>query len=226
MASAPPSPAKEAAIPFLTWQSARTIESHPKIAVLAIHGRGQSPAFMQEEALRFDVPGLTFYAPHAPNDTWYPLGFMMPLEENEPKLSESLKTVASIIETILADGFTYDQIVLWGFSQGACLITQFVLGNPETYGGILIFTGGYLGPEALPVETEPSLLGVPIVIRSVHQDPWVPESRVAETAEVFAAMRAIVNVRIDQGDVHGITDEAIATGADLLTTLVARSQAS
>lgn len=210
------------AIPFVTWQSDGTRATGASVAVIAVHGRGQSPAFMAEQALRFAVSGVKFYAPHAPDDTWYPLGFTVPLAENEPKLSASLNTVASLVHTVMADGYALDQIVLWGFSQGACLLTQFAIDNPESYGGLLIFTGGYLGPHALSPAKETPLVGVPVVMRSVDDDPWVPKTRVEETAEFLRSAGAVVNLQIDEGDVHGITDEAIATGASLLNSLVTR----
>jgi len=219
MSSSSAPSAAGADIPFISWKSDGTNEAAPRIAVLAAHGRGQSPAFMREQAMRLAVPGLKFYAPHAPNDTWYPLGFMEPLIANEPKLSESLNSLASLLRTIEADGFTAEQIVLWGFSQGACLITQFALEHPAPYAGLLIFTGGYVGPHTLSPVVHSKLTGVPVVIRSIDEDPWVPKKRVEETAELFARAGAIVNLRIDRGNVHGITDEAIYSGGSLLKLL-------
>lgn len=204
---------------LISWNSDELTQKGSGIAVLAVHGRGQNPSFMQEQSRRFGVPGVRYYAPRAPEDTWYPLGFTAPLEDNEPKLSESLGIMGQALKTILDDGYSFDQIVLWGFSQGACLITQYVLGSPETYGGLLIFTGGYLGPEQLANPDSSPFHEVPILLRSIDKDPWVPQSRVRETAEYFKAAGATVNLQIDEGSEHGITEEAVIAGAKLLSSL-------
>lgn len=200
----------------VTWNVG---EDQPKIAVLAVHGRGQSTDFMREQATRFGVLGVKYFAPQAPGDTWYPLGFKEPFAANEPKLSESLGFMASMIDLIRADGFAIDHIVLWGFSQGACVLSHFAVTQPEHYAGLIMFTGGFIGPDALPSVTGSVLAGVPAVLRSVDEDPWVPMARVVETAELLTQAGATVDLRIDGGTEHGITDEAAAAGAALLAAL-------
>jgi len=209
----------DADTPLAYWESEGTADSGARIAVLAVHGRGQDPSFMKEQSLRFDVPGVRFYAPEAPDNTWYPLGFTAPLEDNEPKLSESLGIVDDHLHRVLGDGFTLGQIVLWGFSQGACLLTQYAIHTPQPFGGLLLYTGGYLGPEALAHPSGLGFAGVPVVIRSIDEDPWVPKERVEETAEYFVAAGARVDSRIDKGTEHGITDEAVKAGKALLESL-------
>jgi predicted esterase len=201
------------------WDNRVSLGEEPRIAVLAVHGRGQNPSFMQEQSHRLNVAGVRYYAPRAPEDSWYPLGFMVPFEDNEPKLSESLRILQTTLQQIREDGFSPHQIVLWGFSQGACLITQYVIQSQEIVGGLLLFTGGYLGPERLETPDSASFDGVPIVLRSIDEDPWVPQSRVIETAEYFVSAGAQVNVQIDKGSEHGITDEAMSAGTELLSAL-------
>lgn len=203
--------------PALTiWECRVSPAEEPRIAVLAIHGRGQDPSFMQEQSERFNTAGIRYFAPTAPDNTWYPLGFMVPFEENEPKLSESLRIIDLALKRVRDEGFSSDQIVLWGFSQGACLISQYVIQYQEQVGGLLLFTGGYLGPDRLETSNNTSLDGLPVVMRSIDEDPWVPQSRVFETAEYLSSVGANVNVQVDKGNVHGITNEAIRAGDDLL----------
>jgi predicted esterase len=60
---------------------------------------------------------------------------------------------------------------------------------------------------------------VPVVIRSIDEDPWVPKERVEETAEYFVAAGGRVDSRIDKGTEHGITEEAVNAGKVLLASL-------
>lgn len=192
---------------------------HARLAVLAVHGRGQEPAFMQEQSQRLPTSGLRFYAPTAPGKSWYPKPFLEPLEDNQPDLSYSLNKLTACVEDVMADGFAADRIVLWGFSQGACLLSEFVLKNPARYAGLILFTGGYLGPEAICVPAGRPLEGMPTILRSIKSDPWVPSQRVEQTASALEVAGADVDLFIAPGTEHIITDEAMATARRLLADL-------
>src|ERR1700709_518896 len=92
-------------------------ENDAGVAVLAVHGRTQSPADMRAIADRIDVAAARYYAPTAPGNSWYPQPFLVPRADNEPALSEALATVARSLTAIEDDGFGLDRVVLLGFSQ-------------------------------------------------------------------------------------------------------------
>lgn len=199
-----------------TWGS-ETHEAHT--AVVAVHGRGQSPAFMREQATRLDADGVRFYAPAAPNQSWYPKPFLEALADNEPALSRSLDTLGQLVDAVEAEGFARDRIVLWGFSQGACLISHMLLTRPDRLGGLALLTGGYLGPDVLDAPEGLPLDGMPVVMRSIDQDPWVPRDRVEQTAQTLSVAGASVNLVIAAGNEHIITDEAMSAVRRLLSSI-------
>jgi phospholipase/carboxylesterase len=82
----------------------------------------------------------------AAGHTWYPNSFLAPMERNEPWLSSALELVASIIEKLADEDVAHTKVAILGFSQGACLATEFVARNPIRYGGLVAFTGGLIGP--------------------------------------------------------------------------------
>jgi predicted esterase len=179
---------------------------------------------MQQQAERLDEgSGLRFYAPSAAEDTWYPKPFLQPLEENQPQLSHALEALEAHIASVEGDGFPKDRIVLWGFSQGACLLSHFIMVNPDKYAGLMLLTGGYIGPDPLPALTPGALAGMPAVLRSTEHDPWVPAVRVQETAAALRAAGAAVDVHIGPGEQHTITDEAVEAASGLLNSIPARS---
>jgi phospholipase/carboxylesterase len=205
--------------PVVTWGADL---ADARVAVVAVHGRGQSPEFMSEAAREITAPGLRYYAPHAEGDSWYPQPFMAPIAENEPALTDAIGALLACLHGVEKDGFTARQTVLWGFSQGACLVSQLMVSEPVPVAGLLIFTGGYVG-ERYAGTPEQALAGTPVVVRSVEQDPWVPAGRVRETAQILRAMGASVDLHIEAGDEHVITVEATAAASRMLEGIRGRA---
>jgi phospholipase/carboxylesterase len=190
------------------------------LAVLAVHGRGQDPVFMRALARRLGPAPVRFFAPEAEGNTWYPLSFLEPVQRNQPALDRSLRAVETSLDRLAQAGFGGDRVVLWGFSQGACLLSHLALTAPRPLAGLVLFTGGYIG-SAPP--SGATLDGVPAVLRSIEDDPWVPRHRVEETAELLRRAGAKVDLRIDPGTEHIVTDEACAAATELLTIVAAAS---
>ena len=188
------------------------------VAVLTVHGRGQHPDFMRAVSERFGATPVRFYAPRAQQQSWYPQSFLAPLAQNQPVLDRSLEMLDSCLDTVTERGFPAERVVLWGFSQGACLLAHHLCTKPQCYAGVLLFTGGYLGPEQLPRPAGEPLRGMSTVLRSRHDDPWVPPHRVAETALLLNSMGSLLDLRIEAGEEHVITDEACRTATNLLRT--------
>jgi phospholipase/carboxylesterase len=58
--------------------------------VILAHGRGGSPEDMAGLAHALARPEAHFILLRAPNNSWYPNRFMVPLADNEPHLSRAL----------------------------------------------------------------------------------------------------------------------------------------
>jgi predicted esterase len=187
--------------------------------VLAIHGRGQEPEFMRELAERFGPLPARFVAPAASGGSWYPLPFMQPIELNQPHLDHALAAVDQRIDQLLESGTAARDLALFGFSQGACLLTHLLLTRPRPFGAAVLFTGGFIGPDPITPPGDGTLDGMPVLLRSIQDDPWVPAHRVLDSARMFQAAGALVDLRIDPGNEHIVTDEACSTAANLLKRL-------
>jgi phospholipase/carboxylesterase len=178
-------------------------------AVILLHGRGASAEDILGLASALKQPGLAYLAPQAAAHTWYPESFLAPREENEPWLSSALDKVGSAVASIEAAGIPRDRIVIAGFSQGACLTTEFVAENPARYAGMIVFTGGLIGPLDADLRHEGDLAGTPALLLSGDPDPHVPWQRVADSAKELERMGAKVEAVRYAGRPHTISSDEI-----------------
>jgi predicted esterase len=123
-------------------------------AVVALHGRGATARSILRIVAQLGLDDVAGVAPQASRNTWYPTGFMEPTEKNEPWLSAALSTVGETVASVEEAGVPVDRTVLLGFSQGACLASEFVARNARRYGGLVAFSGGLVGPPGTPREYE------------------------------------------------------------------------
>jgi phospholipase/carboxylesterase len=191
-----------------------------ELAVVLLHGRGGSAEDILGLASAFDFKHVAYLAPQAAGHTWYPLSFMAPREANEPNLSSALGRVSAVVQAIEQAGVRRGRIVIAGFSQGACLATEFVASHPVRYGGLIAFTGGLIGPPGSLDDNGRhnghELDGMPALLSSGDPDPHVPWARVEESASILSAMGAAVTLRRYSGRPHSITDEELEDARRLL----------
>ena len=195
-------------------------------AVILLHGRdGSADDIMRLQPVLVDEVRnrkIAWLAPEAKNRTWYPKSFMARREDNEPYLSSALKRVESLIDMAAKAGVDAEKIVIGGFSQGACLSSEFVASHPARYGGVLVFTGGLVGPEGSKLSSTGNLKGTPALIFSGDTDPYIPWPRVEETARVLTSMGADVTLRCFPGRPHTVSPEELMLAGELVGRVFAQ----
>lgn len=184
--------------------------------VILLHGRGGSAEDILGLAHDMYLPQLTYLAPQASGHTWYPNSFLAPVEQNQPWLSSALKKVSSVLQMAAEAGISADRIVVAGFSQGACLSTEFVASHPRRYAGLIAFTGGLIGQPGSDLSHPGSLNGTPAFFGSGDPDPHVPWQRVQESADILARMGAQVKAIRFPGRGHTISSEELEAATALL----------
>lgn len=191
-------------------------EEDAPVAVLAVHGRTQSPADMRALAERLDVEGLRWLAPAAAGQTWYPYGFMEERPDDDPWLAWSLEAVDAQLGRLATAGYPPERVVLLGFSQGACLLAHWALLHPARYAGLVILTGGYVGTEHERVSFSGDFDSTPALLAGCETDPWVPRARMAQTEDRLRGMGAQLTSLIEPGSEHEVTGPATELTARLL----------
>lgn len=185
-------------------------------AILLIHGRNASPRNILDLAPRLDRPGFSLVAPAAAGNTWYPYSFLEQTAKNEPYLTSALSRIHRVVADIEAAGVPPGRIVFLGFSQGACLAAEYAYRFAQPFGGIVLFSGGLIGPPGTTWQTSRSFGRMPVFLGCSDVDAHVPKWRVDETASTFASMDAEVTERIYPGMGHVIADDEIVAAQSIL----------
>lgn len=184
------------------------LEEAKAVAVM-VHGRGANAPSILQLGGDLGMDGFAYIAPEAVGNTWYPLPFMRPTQENEPYFSSALRTVDDVVSHVIETGIPAEKIIVIGFSQGACLGLEYVARNPQRYGGAVAFSGGLISLSNPNGEAtyEGSLEGTPVFIGCSDIDSHIPLSRVNQSTAVMRRLGAEVEERIYPGMGHMVNED-------------------
>ena len=185
-------------------------------ALLLIHGRGATAANILPLAQTLHAGRFTLYAPQATNQSWYPYSFMAPVSQNQPALDSALELIDETVKGIQAQGIASENIYLLGFSQGACLASEYATRHAQRFGGLLIFTGGLIGQQIDTSNYHGNFDGTPVLITTGDPDPHVPVSRVDETVKIMEEKGAVVTKKVYPGRPHTIVQEELELAKKIL----------
>ncbi|MDR5656282.1 dienelactone hydrolase family protein [Halodesulfurarchaeum sp. HSR-GB] len=188
-------------------------------ALVLVHGRGASARSIIQFGRQVSPPEFVLLAPQAADNEWYPQSFLAPVEQNEPGRRSGLQAIDDAVETAREASIPTERIALAGFSQGACLVSEYVARNPDRYGGLAVLSGGLLGETVDPADYQGALDGTPVFLGCSDVDPHIPEQRVHETATVFESLGAAVDTRIYDGMAHTVNDDELDAVAAMLADL-------
>jgi phospholipase/carboxylesterase len=196
-----------------------SLENAP-LALVMLHGRSLNAAHMRDNvAARLDRADLAYILPEAHENSWYPESFLRPIDENQPRLDWALERLDDVRQ-LLADAGVEDSHMVWiGFSQGACLVSEYVARSSRHFGAMISFTGGLIGPPEARLTRPTAVNGLPALFGTSDIDEFVPLWRVQETVAIYGSAGAAVELRVCPGAAHEIVDDAIERCRALLTTL-------
>lgn len=185
-------------------------------ALVLIHGRGATAQSILSLANHLAIPEFSLFAPQALNNSWYPYSFMAPVLENKPALDLALSLLNETVTYILTSGVKAENIYLLGFSQGACLTSEYATRHACRYGGLILFTGGLIGDKIDKSNYSGNYNNTPVLLTTGDPDPHVPVTRVHETRNILIEMGAKVTLKIYPGRTHTILPEEIELARKLL----------
>ena len=133
-------------------------------AAILAHGRGGSAQGMLDLAREIGGDDVAWIAPEAVGGSWYPFSFLAPIESNEPFLTSALALLERLVARCAESGLAPYRVVLGGFWQGACLSAEYAARRARRYGGIVVLSGGLIGPQGTPRAYRGSLARTPALL--------------------------------------------------------------
>lgn len=197
-------------------------------ALILAHGRGASADQMIGLAGAIGLPDLAAFAPQAAGHSWWPTSFLAPMAELEPWLTSALAAIERAVGAARDEGFSDDQLVLLGFSQGGCLALEAAARRGAPLGGVIGLSAGLVGtadaPDRPPIRGYPEktlrystrLNGIPAYLSCHTDDPHIPLQRVHDSGAALKALGAVADVRVKDGPGHGFDELDVAAVRKLL----------
>ena len=179
------------------------------LIVILLHGRGANAQSMVPLAKALNIEGIHFKIPQAGLNRWYPNTAFGPLDANEPDLSSALNVISSLISEVKEIGFSDQQIAIGGFSQGACLASEYIARNPAQFAGLFVISGALIGPPGMERNYSGSFDDMPVFIGGSDVDPWIQHDFMVDTAKVYTEMGAKVDFCTYPGMAHTINEDEI-----------------
>ncbi len=213
--------------------------SDAEIVVIGLHGRGGNVGGIYgkiEEAVG-DSQDVAFLAPRAVDRLWFRDQFVA---ADDPQLLKSLDAVAALIKSLNDAGISSDQIVLVGQSQGAVMVDEYLASTGIDVRAAVSWSGALVGPfyeevasgqinplspnplkgleyDLIPEEyRDADLTGQTIQIAVHEADAKVPLELVLATAEYYRSQGAHVEMHVEPGTSHQITDYDVSKLADTI----------
>jgi predicted esterase len=188
-------------------------------ALILLHGRGGTAESIFSLYSKLRLPRVAALAPQAAGNSWYPQTFLAPIETNQPFLDSALARVDTLVGDLMALGVPSERIAILGFSQGACLTSEYTARNPRRYAAVMALTGGLIGPPGTQREYAGSLEGAPVFMGTSDPDSHVPVERVEETAAVLEQMGGVVELRRYPGMPHTVNEDELLACRALLEAI-------
>jgi glyoxalase family protein len=194
-----------------------------RVAMVLLHGRGGSAPDILTLADDLNLSAFAYLAPQAEGNSWYPLSFLAPVERNQPHLDQALATVDRVLADLEARGIPAQNVVLGGFSQGACLALEYASRagqrlNGRRLGGVVALSGGLI-----TLDQAGDLGGLPVFMGVAPDDAHIPLSRFEESAAHLRARGAAVDERVYPGLGHSINRDELDAVRRVMQEVVGRS---
>jgi phospholipase/carboxylesterase len=185
---------------------------------LAVHGRGQDPADMQRMVIdHLRLPGLRWVMPVAEGRSWYTARAVDPLS---PETQAQMAVGHAAFDALMAAERAAHPgvpVVAAGFSQGACMVAEWVL-RGAAVDALAVFTGCRVGAPDPALPTRP-LGGLPVYASCGDADSWIPLPDFMALGTTLAAQGARVRLDVFPGRPHDICPSEVAEFGQMLAAL-------
>jgi phospholipase/carboxylesterase len=172
---------------MLQSQFIRAQDPGSKRLMIVLHGLGDSVAgyAWMPEVLR--LPWLNFLLVNAPDPyyggySWYDID-----GDSAIGVSRSAKLLTGLLDAQRDLGFSSEQTILSGFSQGCLMTLETGLRYPGKLAALIGLSGYVLNPQQLLRELSPAAKEQRVLVTHGRQDPLIPFAKVKEQMDQLRA---------------------------------------
>ena len=202
--------------------------------VVFLHGYGANGADLLglADALMPHMPDTVFVAPDAPEESPNPGGYQWfgipefdgtAPETRDASITRSADDLDELIDHLMVQyDFAGEQVVLFGFSQGAMMSLMVGPRREDQLAGIVAFSGRLLDPEGLAdgAATKP-----PVLLIHGDRDPVVSPHHMPEAAEALGQAGFEVFGHVMRGTEHGIAPDGLQVALAFMRRMLALEDA-
>ena len=188
--------------------------------VVFLHGYGANGADLLglADVLGEHLPDTLFVAPDAPEACagapmgfqWFPIPWIDGSSEEvaERGMHQAIDDLNAFLDALLVDeDMLPEQMVLFGFSQGAMMALHVAPRREDEVSGVVAFSGRLLSPELLRDE---AVSKPPVLLAHGDQDDVVPVQSLPEAAQGLQdAGFEQVYAHVQKGTGHGIAPDGL-----------------
>ncbi|GGL81434.1 hypothetical protein GCM10010840_19000 [Deinococcus aerolatus] len=189
-----------------------------RVAAILLHGRGGTAQDILSLEADLNLSAFSYLAPQANGNSWYPQSFLAPVEQNQPHLDAALATVDALLAELETQGIPPQNVVLGGFSQGACLALEYVSRSRARLGGVVALSGALI-----TLEDTGDLGGLPVFMGVAPDDAHIPLKRFEASADALRSRGAAVDARVFPGLGHAINAEELDAMRALMQAITAQA---
>lgn len=191
-----------------------------KSVVIFLHGYGAdgSDLLGLADPLSPHMPDTVFIAPDAPQDCdgapngfqWFPIPWIdgsTDEEASEAALNAVQDVDAFVSQVLDQEGIAADQLIVFGFSQGAMLALRTLPLRDKPICGVVACSGRLLDPESF---AETVLSKPPVLLMHGDQDDVVAPGHFNEAGEALEKAGFEVFGHVMEGTGHGISPDGLS----------------
>jgi phospholipase/carboxylesterase len=205
----------------LTSERREPLSGETRSVVVFLHGYGANGADLLglADPLGEHLPDTLFVAPDAPETVagmpngfqWFPIPWIDNSSEEESArgMAQAVSDLNAFLDALMVDEDVLpEQVVLFGFSQGAMMSLHIAARREDEIAGVVAISGRLLEPESLKDDT---VSRPPILLIHGDLDDVVPPQSLPDAAQALQdAGWEDVFAHIMKGTGHGIAPDGLS----------------
>jgi len=155
-------------------------DKRSKRLMVVLHGLGDSIAGYSWMPAFLRLPWMNYLLVNAPDSYYGGYSWFDFSGQPGPGIVRSRKLLFELLDGQRANGFSTEQTILFGFSQGALMTADAGFRYPHLFAGLIGISGYIFEPEKLLKELAPVAKQQRLLFTHGTQDPLIPFAQVRE----------------------------------------------